>query len=556
MRRFELDPDDPNPQIAGRKLRYRILKARREGMTTLLLALFFLDTYNNPNRRSVVIAHDADSTKALFEIVTRFYDNLPAGKIIKADRSNTDEIYWGDIDSQFRVFTAGKKNAGSGATLHNILKSERAKWPLTPAQIRAIDASLDEAGSHANIIEETTAFGLNFFHQAFNDSMAHKNTYEAVFFPWFDDPGYSNHPLTKEAPPEGFELTEDEEEKAKLYGLSVGQVYWYRCKTEERMELMPQEYPSTPQEAFIASGYPVFNRKKLQAIADRIATYPGPLKGIVLPRLEFPIMRDMYRAETLRIYRMPQIDTCIHCAGRGWVQFKEEGIQRQEQCRRCEGGVVKHTYMVTADTAEGLDPAKGDEDTFCVFDIDTWEQVAAFNGKMDTRKFGRFLCEIGWFYHTALVAPEDNNHGHAVIAAMTDDANPYPDQLGLQCRGLYFHKPELITMQHKQAEAAVIKPGWPTTRLTKNHGINILNSCIEDGDITFRDAATVGQLMTYVNKGGGTMGGEVNALDDLVTPCFIAAALLNLRFTKESRNQEALKPVTPRGSTTIQKEYR
>jgi hypothetical protein len=111
-------------------------------------------------------------------------------------------------------------------------------------------------------------------------------------------------------------------------------------------------------------------------------------------------------------------------------------------------------------------------------------------------------------------------------------------------------------MQHKQAEAAVIKPGWPTTRLTKNHGINILNSCIEDGDITFRDAATVGQLMTYVNKGGGTMGGEGNALDDLVTPCFIAAALLNLRFTKESRNQEALKPVTPRGSTTIQKEYR
>jgi hypothetical protein len=65
--------------------------------------------------------------------------------------------------------------------------------------------------------------------------------------------------------------------------------------------------------------------------------------------------------------------------------------------------------------------------------------------------------------------------------------------------------------------------------------------------MTFRDAATISQLMTYVNKGGGTMGGEGNALDDLVTPCFIAAALLNLRFNKASRVHETLTPVTPRG---------
>lgn len=531
-----IDPDDPKPSIRGKMLRKRILKARREGVTTILLALYFIDTYNYDHTRTCSIAHDLESTESIFEIVTRFYDNLPDEKKIPADRSNTREIYWSSIDSRIYVLTAGKKNAGSGSTIHNIHKSERAKWALTPAQIRALDASLDEAGSHANIIEETTAQGLNHFHDEWNASVSGKNAYQAIFFPWFADPTYRT-PV-----PDGFEMTKEERDRATAYSLDAEQIYWYRMKEQDRTVLMPQEYPHNPREAFIASGYPVFSRAKLQAISDRIDSLPGPIPDLVIPR-DFLKLRQAYEENAFLIYRMPQIEQCRDCGGAG--RFVDM-VRGTETCGRCTGsGVVAHQYLITADTAEGIDPAKGDFDAAAVWDIDTWEEVATLYGKWDTRHYGYLLADLGWLYGEGLVTIEDNNHGHAVIQACQDAG--YPDQYGTSCQGLYYHRPELIDMDFDVTASAVMKPGWPTTVKTKRFAIKLLASAIEDGDLRLRDPQTVAELMTYVNKGGGTMGGEGNAHDDRVTRTFLAAALLSLRYTRKSytRGNRKLQPVEP-----------
>src|SRR5579862_7154775 len=62
MTQFGLDPDDPAPDIAGKLYRERILKARREGVSTLLYALLFLDTYNHSHRRMLSVSNDATNT--------------------------------------------------------------------------------------------------------------------------------------------------------------------------------------------------------------------------------------------------------------------------------------------------------------------------------------------------------------------------------------------------------------------------------------------------------------------------------------------------------------
>src|ERR1017187_7487191 len=77
MAELGFDPDDPSPQIGDKEIRLLYLKARRQGVSTFLSGLVFLDTYNNENRRSMVLAQDIDATKTIFEIARRYYDKLP-----------------------------------------------------------------------------------------------------------------------------------------------------------------------------------------------------------------------------------------------------------------------------------------------------------------------------------------------------------------------------------------------------------------------------------------------------------------------------------------------
>ncbi|HTE19602.1 MAG TPA: hypothetical protein VK689_14635, partial [Armatimonadota bacterium] len=71
-----------------------LLKARQFGFSTLILALFFLDTLNTPQTQTVVVAHDLESAKRLFGIVQRFYYSFPEDRSPRARLANQREFYW------------------------------------------------------------------------------------------------------------------------------------------------------------------------------------------------------------------------------------------------------------------------------------------------------------------------------------------------------------------------------------------------------------------------------------------------------------------------------
>jgi hypothetical protein len=191
------------------------------------------------------------------------------------------------------------------------------------------------------------------------------NGYTAVFIPWFWDEGYQT-----EAPADMVH-TPEEEQLVKDYDLSNEQLAWRRRKIAENgIELFKQEYPATPEEAFLTSGRPVFNSTQLYERSQQVAD-PIALKGLVEGE-EFR-WEDDVRGE-LKCYE-PHDPAGQYCIGAD------------------VGAGVSRDWSV----AQVLDSAGA--------------QVATWRGQVHPDYFGRILFELGQYYNMAFIAVEANNHG-------------------------------------------------------------------------------------------------------------------------------------------------
>jgi hypothetical protein len=503
MAQLGLDPDDPSPTIAGKRLRKRILKARREGVSTLLLALFFLDTYNVPNRRTLSIAHDLESAKGIFEIVHRFYRNLPKEKWREAKHSNPRELYWADTDSRIFIATAGRDNVASGSTLHNVHKSERAKWQFnTIGDLRRLDASIDEAGMTANIIEETTANFLNHFYQDWQEAERGESPYAPIFIPWFVMPSY------RAAVPLGFTRTQEETARALAYSLDDEQLAWYREKRLERKELTPQEYPHNAAEAFIATGNPYFDRAILNAWNDTVQGVEyNPVAGLSLP-LDYPELRVAYAQGHLSVWKWPNDD---------------------------------YDYIVSADPAGGINTdGNRDSCSASVVCVQTWEQVAHLHGLWEPRQFAAQLAELGWLYREALVGVLRKNHGISVLDNLLNTYH-YPAQRGRGGSGVYFMDNSQLFNNVEPTPVGSLQPGFDENPRTKPYMYDALGEAISVvPGLVINSRKSVQECLTYVHLPGGGSGGEKGTHDDCVADLALAAVLLTLRFERKRKRRERL----------------
>jgi hypothetical protein len=243
-----------------------LLKARQFGFSTLIAALFFLDTVNNRNRHTVVIAYDQKGTETLFRMVDRFYQNLDPERRPKSRFANTRILHWPSLDSSYEVLTAGTKASGRGSTISNLHMSEVAFWQYE----EVVTGLLQAVPSNGNVFIETTANGEgNLFQREYQTASKGESTFEARFFAWWMHDEYRRTPppdfkrttaLTETANPDLFARFGDEQELVDLYGLDDHQLYWRRCKIMEpgMGALFVQEYPANDVEAFRVSGNKFF----------------------------------------------------------------------------------------------------------------------------------------------------------------------------------------------------------------------------------------------------------------------------------------------------------
>lgn len=450
-------------------LREILLKARQFGFSTLIAALFFCDTINNPNTRTVVLAHDLDTSKLLFNMVQTFYDCLPPHKKRPTEYSNRRELVFEDTKSAYYVGTAGSLSFGRGGTINNVHGSEVAFWPDAEVLLTGLLEAVPDDG---NVFLETTANGLgNFYHEEFTLAQNGGSIFKPRFFAWFEHEEYATEP------PAGFTLTEDEQKLKSTHNLSDAQINWYRKKAKSLKRKVAQEYPSTAEEAFVASGNPYFDRDRLKEILHGLITNPE------LQHLDvrFP---DTYRL--LNKYR-----------------------DRIELFKLPADG---EDFLIGADVAEGLDAdGKHDFDSAHVLNWNTWEEYCHLHGSWEPNEYGQILAELGHFFNEALIVVERNNHGHSTLNTLINS---------VQYGNVYFHEE-----YDEYKKETTKKPGWPTTVKTKFIALDTLNAAIDENGIHLRSRKTIGEMMTFVKKPGGKAGGEGSSHDDRVISVAIASAV-------------------------------
>lgn len=368
----------------GRMPRIIILKARQLGFSTLAQALLFRSAHLGENSNSLVLAHRIESAEYLFEMSKRFYHHLPEALRFKTRYSTKRMIHFDENDASIRVEVAGEVR---GMTANELHLSEVAFWEKAETTFDAVMEAVPEEPTSL-IIAESTANGMgNLFHRLWTDAVNGLNDFIPFFSPWFEEPGYRRN--TDLQP---HELEEWAHEMMQAHHLSIEQVAWYLHILKNRKrgdrDAMRQEYPSTPQEAFLFSGRPVYDKDQLALLVEQAAKETA--EKTLPPEMEIRDGKQRHRP-------------VIEVIERGRLRIYRERHPRQK-------------YIMGIDSSEG-DPGS-DPTPIAVLNRHTLGVDAVWYGRVPPEELAGFACNIGWHFNEAQANPEANNHGHTVIYAM------------------------------------------------------------------------------------------------------------------------------------------
>lgn len=396
------------------KIRLWILKPRQIGSSTLCAAIVFWVALFHGTANCRVVAHDRKASTSIFRHVRRFRDLFPkealllpgekATTAVSFDNRLLDGLMHGEfpeIDPNeppkadysmasrigIEVLSA---TTGRGEPIQALWCSEFAFWvrggvDLAPDAFLAVRQSVPE-GPGTCIIVESTANGMGgMFYAGFwrawnkNQEGAEPSEFSACFYPWFD-----HHEYTMPAPNGGFgeegrPKNEYERWLIDTFGaerITSGRLVWRRWAIREKCnnDLLKfrQEYPATPEEAFIARGLPVFDPETLALMEKECKKHPPILQGDFFGGLEPKNAEN----GALRLWKHPE-------AGR--------------------------TYCIGADPAMGV--RGGDFSVAYVRDVGNGDYMATYRGRMDMDAFAGALNSLGRYYNEATMGVEANPGG-------------------------------------------------------------------------------------------------------------------------------------------------
>lgn len=420
-----------------------ILKARQLGFTTDCLLDFFDSTITEPNTHTAIVAHKQDKVVKLFEIVKRAYENMPAGLKPKVSFDNRNELYFPEIDSKIYVTMDSR-----GETVHNLHVSE-AHFIKNAEEMLA--GTLESVPKNGHINLESTGNGVAGY---FYDEWETKDSeFKKHFYNWLWDADY------QEETDKSLEDLENDYRQLSIrfgtipdivsrFALSKQQLAWYIGKVRRHKELVVQEYPTTPLEAFLASGRNVFH------------------------------MADLQKHQALAPIERKYGDLLI------W-----------------EKPLKNFRYTIGVDASEGRG---GDNAVICVLNAYTGEQVAEYaSNTTPPDKLAHLAMEIGHMYNNALIVPESNNHGHAVIQIL---------------RPRYANVYRRETMDETTKEKNYIM-GWNTSGMTKPLLVDNLEEAVREKTTSIKSEDTLKEMKIFVQtdtSGKLGYGAEGSGKDDRV----------------------------------------
>lgn len=453
-----------------------VLKGRQQGFTTLVTAYQLSCSILNRNFQGFTLADKSDNSEAIFQNKAKFpYGQLP--DILKPTEkfNNRKQLLFEKINSSWAVDTA-TKDVGRSRTVNFFHGSECAFWK---DGIAPVQAALGEALTKNCIkIYESTANGYNDYKTMW-DSGVHIN----CFYEWWKTPEYRISFPGEDTRQDFLHQIDTKQdwiwERLRWLRddkkLNDEQLYWYFKKFEKYIDkdLIKQEYPCTPHEAFLLSGKNVFDVATILKQLDKI---PKPLKvgyftynydGLRISNIRWVNDRNGY----IRIYKVPNVP---------------------KMTKYCIGG----------------DTAGDGSDFFTAHTLDakTGELVAVMKHQFDADQYTKQMYCLGKYYKDALLGIEANFDSYPIMELQRLG---YPSQYVRLAQDTYTGKTEK-------------RFGFKTTSLTRPTVISRLVEVVREHCHLINDKETLEELLTIVRNEKGRIEAPQGGHDDLMMGLAIA----------------------------------
>ena len=476
----------------NKPVRIIILKARQMGFSTVTESILFKETTTKFNVNTGIITHQDDATTNLFNMSKLMYDKLPLEMKPSLKASNAKELvfnndYGTGLNSKIRCMTAGTSGVGRSYTYTNLHISELAFWPGDKKETMTglLQAVPNLPGTM--IIIESTANGYEYFKDMWDKAVNGENDFIPLFVGWNELEEYK-------MPYTGFELTAEEIKLQEDFNITLEQLTWRRwciknnCSSD--IEQFKQEYPITPEEAFISTGYCYFNKEIIINRINKLKNTKPLRTGFFSYQLKGNDISDIAWEDDekgyIKIYK-----------------YVEEG----------------HPYVEGGDTAgEGSDRFTGQ-----VIDNSNGEQVATLKKDLDEDEYARQMYCLGIYYNEALIGIENNY-------------STYPTK---KLKEYNYPNIYLRELEDNISEKVQDKYGFVTNKATRPIILSILKEVFRDNIWWINDIDTLREALVFIVNEKGRPEAQPGEHDDLIMGLAITYYIrTQQRFTVEKIEKE------------------
>jgi len=283
-----------------------------------------------------------------------------------------------------------------------------------------------------------------------------------------------------------------------LYNLSINQITWYLWKLRNDCncdrDMMKQENPSYPTEAFLATGRPVFDVQQISIRKEQLKKQyklNPPKRGSFLFEWNDPETKDKIKDSSIKFVE-----------GYGNFVYIYEAPKNG------------HPYVGGGDTAgEGSDSYAG---TF--LDNSSGKRVATLHDKLPVDAYTHQMYCLGKYYNDALISIEINFDRFPIEEL---ERLKYPKQ---------YKREVLDEIYHKK----LYKHGWKTDGNTRPYIISLETVLIRENIDLFTHIGMLDECLTFVKDKNGRPDAESGKHDDILMSDMIAnASRSQQRFTVE-----------------------
>lgn len=496
-------------QRANLPERYATLKARKWGMSTHWLRYGVEFATRTEQVQACIIADETSKANALLEIGKLMCGGMPFHLPMKY--SNRKVMYWDQpLSSMIDIESADKEDPCRGRTYRFIHATEPQLWDKTEKKAIAIENAVpDEPGTV--ISYEGTGAGINWWHDFWWKARNEDSIWHAFFFPWWYDKDFDYCLPILAGDSEAILATLDDEEKELLrQGMDVGQLKWRRAKLRDtfrgNLDLLHQEFPSTPREAFLASGRPCFVGSQVLRVKARARE---PIwRGDIHVTVENDVLTYKLSANPKGVLKL-------------WSTPKPY-----------------NAYVMASDCGHGV--RGGDPSACIVLDAVSCEQVATLYCSPEkpdycivpAKEFGRFCVALGMHFNTAYYMPEIEGPGIAALSAARE----------LQYGGLGRRE-----SFDKTGRTTIEKHGWSTNINSRPRLFAEIREHLAAGEegAQFHDHRLAEEMLGMVFDDSMREDHQSSGHDDLVIAwgiCLIARRIASGRGLIEAKAAE--KPLT------------